>query len=148
MVASSFLAIVLCSSCALDDAKEFKKASKDFMGCTMEAPWHVELKSIDERSAFFIRANNESPPFGFVEREIPIWESTTIIVPESIKIKSYPPYRVALFVMANPDDGIDFEYPYAVIRRDKAEILLPAELSAYWEDLLNSCLENMQTEEL
>lgn len=143
------VAIISCSSCAIDDAKEFREVSNTFLGCSMEPPWPVELTSIEESGSTFIRKDEaESPPFNFLNNVAPSWESLPHVQLESLKIEHYPPFEVAHFTRAHPDETIDFDIRATVIRRNNAELFLPSELSTYWEELLNSCLDDMQSEEL
>lgn len=143
------VAIISCASCASNDAKEFREASNTFMGCSMEPPWPVELTSIEESGATFVRKDEaESPPFNFLNKEVPSWESLPHVQPESLRIERHPPFEIVHFIRAHPDETIDFDISATVIRRDNAELFLPSELSTHWEELLNSCLENMQSEEL
>ena len=144
---SSTLSIgFLLLACTQSQSADFELASEKFMGCTMSAPWPVEMTSSTSTVSTFIRTDDTwSLPLYFRHAESPTWTETTGMRVESVEVLEdgyfsvvqYREIRIADTIEAS--GNAELERLVTVIRRTPYELVLIGELGSYWTSIVNSC---------
>jgi hypothetical protein len=130
----------LLLACTQSQSTDFELVSEKLMGCTMSAPWPVEMTSSTPTVSTFVRTDDTwSLPLFFRHAESPSWSESSQSAPDSVDVLQEDYSTVVQFREIRKHETAELERLVTLIRRAPYELVLIGELGSYWASIVNSC---------